>query len=86
VLLYVSNLPGGATVRELTALFARFGAVAAATVWDCASPGRTDAIGFVSLRDMARAAIAALNGSNLRGWTIAVREVNPAYPLSDASA
>jgi hypothetical protein len=86
VLVYVSKLPGGTTARELTALFAQFGTVAAVTVWDCASSGKRDAIGFVNLRDPFRGAIAALDGSNLRGWTIAVQELNPDYPLSDATA
>ena len=75
--IYVGNLPFTVTDDELEAMFAPHGAVRSARVIMDRGSGRSRGFGFVEMEDddEARAAIEALNGSDMGGRPLTV---NPA--------
>jgi len=78
---YVANLPWGATVADVQALFARHGVVHQATIVTDRRTGRSKGFGFVDMPSpAARSAIAALHGSTLDGRDLTVRFANASRP------
>jgi RNA recognition motif-containing protein len=79
--LYVGNLPYTATDDQLRELFSAHGTVESAKAMTDPD-GRARGFGFVemSTEEEAKAAEAALNGSDLDGRAL---KVNPAKPLTD---
>ncbi len=77
--LYVGGLPYSATESQLNDLFAQHGAVESARVITDRFTGRSRGFGFVemSTSEKAKAAIAALNGSQMDGRTLTVNEAKP---------
>ena len=75
---YVANLPWGATVEEIQALFGRYGEVHQTTIITDRKTGRSKGFGFVDMPESAaRTAIAALHGSTLDGRDLTVRFARP---------
>ena len=75
---YVANLPWGATVEELQAIFRRYGDVHQTTIITDRRTGRSKGFGFVDMpKRAARTAIAALHGSTLGGRDLTVRFARP---------
>ncbi|MBM4039404.1 MAG: RNA-binding protein [Planctomycetes bacterium] len=77
--IYVGNLPFSATDAELRAAFEPFGEVTSAQVIQDRETGRSRGFGFVEMpsADQARAAIAALDGSDMGGRSLKVNEARP---------
>jgi cold-inducible RNA-binding protein len=77
--IYVGNLSYGTTADDLEAAFAAHGRVASANVITDKMTGRSRGFGFVEMPDEAeaRAAIAALNGTDLAGRSLTVNEARP---------
>ena len=76
---YVGNLSYETDDAALRAAFEAYGEVASAKVITDRDTGRSRGFGFVEMpsEDEARAAIAALNGSELQGRTLTVNEARP---------
>ncbi len=74
--IYAGNLSYDVTEEELQKEFAAFGQVASVTI---PSDGRSKGFGFVEMpnKTEAEAAIAGLNGKNLRGRPVTVNEARP---------
>jgi cold-inducible RNA-binding protein len=77
--LYVGNLSYDTTEEELRELFSAHGTVESVNLITEGGSGRSKGFGFVEFRDdqEANAAIAALNGTDLRGRTINVNQARP---------
>ena len=77
--IYVGNLPYGATESELSELFSAHGTVEEAKVVADRETGRSRGFGFVEMAndDEARAAIEALNGTDMNGRNLVVNEARP---------
>src|SRR5262249_7517964 len=77
--LYVGNLSFSTTEEALQAEFAAFGQVEEVAVISDRDTGRPRGFAFVSMSNdnEARAAIEALNGTDLDGRTITVNEARP---------
>ena len=77
--LYVGNLPFSTNSDELRETFEEYGAVSSAQVIMDRETGRSRGFGFVEMDndDEARAAIEALDGSDLGGRRIKVNEARP---------
>ena len=77
--IFVGNLPFTTTDDELHELFARHGEINRATVIKDRVTGKSRGFGFVEMMDdeTARAAIEALNGSDLQGRALTVNEARP---------
>ena len=77
--LYVGNLSYETTEGELKELFAAFGDVASARVITDNVSGRSKGFAFVEFADdaQAKAAMAGLNGKDVRGRSIVVNEARP---------
>lgn len=77
--IYVGNLAYSVTDEELRAAFASHGAVSSAEVIVDRRTGRSRGYGFVEMPEeaQARAAIAALNGSDLKGRALRVDVSQP---------
>ena len=77
--IYVGNLSFDTTENDLQAAFAAHGAVSSARVATDRDTGRARGFGFVEMASPAeaRAAISALNGSELQGRTLVVNEARP---------
>jgi RNA recognition motif-containing protein len=77
--IYVGNLSHDITEDELRQAFADHGEVASANVISDKFTGRSRGFGFVEMPkdDEARAAIEALNGTDLKGRTLNVNEAKP---------
>ena len=77
--IYVGNLSYEVTDEELREAFARFGQVASANVIKDRQTGRSKGFGFVEMPTQAeaQAAIAGLNGTELKGRTLNVSEARP---------
>jgi RNA recognition motif-containing protein len=75
--LYVGNLPFDATTADLEAAFGEHGTVQRAQVVTDRETGRSRGFGFVEMSNGAEAAIAALNGAQLKGRTLTVNEAKP---------
>jgi len=73
---YVGNLSYSATDADLEKAFSAFGAITRAKVVTDRDSGRSRGFGFVEMADdeQARAAITALNGSDMEGRKLVVNE------------
>ncbi len=80
--IYVGNLSFEVTDEELRQLFATYGDVQSASVVKDRFSGESRGFGFVEMpaRKDADAAIAALNGTDLKGRSIMVNEAKPKTP------
>lgn len=77
--IYVGNLSFGTGEEELRSAFSPYGTVGEATVITDRETGRSRGFGFVEIADDggARAAIQALNGTELDGRNLTVNEAKP---------
>ena len=77
--LYVGGLPYSATEQQLSDLFAAHGTVASARIISDKFTGQSRGFGFVEMSSdsEAKAAITALNGSDMGGRTLTVNEAKP---------
>ncbi len=77
--IYVGNLPFNATEDEVRDLFAAHGAVTSVTLIVDRETGRLRGFGFVEMEgdQEAKAAIEALNGSELQGRSLTVNVARP---------
>jgi RNA recognition motif-containing protein len=82
--IYVGGLPYSATDPQLNDLFAAHGTVESARVITDKFTGQSRGFGFVemSTAEEAKAAIAALNGSQMDGRSLVVNEAKPQEPRS----
>jgi RNA recognition motif-containing protein len=82
--LYVGGLPYATTESQLTTLFAAHGTVESARVIADKFTGQSRGFGFVemSTNEEAKAAITALNGTELDGRSLTVNEAKPQEPRS----
>ena len=82
--LYVGGLPYSATETQLTSLFAEHGTVESARVIADKFTGQSRGFGFVEMctDEEAKAAITALNGSQMDGRSLTVNEAKPMEPRS----
>ena len=82
--IYVGNLPFDTTEDSLRATFEPYGEVASASIVTDRDTGRSRGFGFVEMNsdEQAKAAIAALHGSNLNGRDLTVNEAKPREPRS----
>lgn len=79
--LYVGNLPWAATEDEIENLFSQHGTVESVRLITDRDTGRARGFGFVEMDDEgARAAIQALDGSDLGGRAMKVNESKPREP------
>ncbi|MBQ6353088.1 MAG: RNA-binding protein [Lentisphaeria bacterium] len=80
--IYVGNLPYSIDRDQLREIFAAYGEVAAARIVNDRDTGRSKGFGFVEMADdaQARAAIEALNGSDIGGRKAVVNEARPREP------
>lgn len=80
--LYVGNLPYSVNDQALADLFAKYGAVASATVITDRMSGRSKGFGFVELEsdDKAQQAISELNGNDMDGRKLIVSVARPMEP------
>jgi RNA recognition motif-containing protein len=77
--LYVGGLPYSATEQQLSDLFAAHGTVASAKIIADKFTGQSRGFGFVEMSSdaEAKAAITALNGSDMGGRSLTVNEAKP---------
>ncbi|WP_139557695.1 RNA recognition motif domain-containing protein [Methylotetracoccus oryzae] len=76
--IYIGNLPPDVTDGEFTELFAAYGRVRSIELVRDIFSGRCRGFGFVEMEGHeARAAIAGLDGYNLRGNSLRVNEERP---------
>jgi RNA recognition motif-containing protein len=77
--IYVGNLPYQTTEEDLKEMFEAFGEVESAAVIKDKVTGRSRGFGFVEMPSDADAqsAIAALNGNEMEGRAITVKEARP---------
>ena len=77
--IYVGNLPYSIDRDQLREIFAAYGDVAAARIVTDRETGRSKGFGIVEMADnaQAKAAIEALNGSDIGGRKAAVNEARP---------
>lgn len=77
--IYVGNLSYDSDDSSLRAAFEAFGSVTSASVINDRETGRSKGFGFVEMADEAeaKAAIEALNGTDLDGRTVRVNEARP---------
>jgi len=80
--IYVGGLPYSTTQQELSGLFAAHGAVASSRIITDKFTGQPRGFGFVEMSSEAdaKAAIWALNGTELGGRTLTVNEARPQAP------
>jgi RNA recognition motif-containing protein len=77
--LFVGSLPYNTTSDDLQTLFAQFGNIVSTAVITDRDSGRSKGFGFVEFEndDDAKAAVKALDGSDLEGRRIIVNEARP---------
>ncbi len=76
--IYVGNLANSITDQELSDVFSAYGAVISARVIKDKFSGQSRGFGFVEMGDEeANAAIAGLNGSDVKGQAIRASEARP---------
>ena len=82
--IYVGGLPFAATESQLTTLFAAHGTVESARVIADKFTGQSGGFGFVEMStpEEDKAAITALNGSQMDGRSLTVNEAKPQEPRS----
>ena len=80
--LYVGRLPYATTDDQLKDLFSAHGSVVSAVIIMDRETGRSKGFGFVEMSsdDEAKAAVAALNNSEVEGRQIVVSEARPQEP------
>ena len=80
--LYVGNLPWSVNDEGLTSMFAAHGAVGRAKVVMDRETGRSRGFGFVTMTNDAegKTAIDSLNGKDIEGRALRVREAEPRQP------
>jgi RNA recognition motif-containing protein len=80
--IYVGGLPYSTSEQELSDLFAQHGAVQSAKVITDKYTGQSRGFGFVEMGSdaEAKAAIEALNGTELGGRSLTVNEAKPQAP------
>ena len=80
--IFVGNLSFSATEQDLRQLFEAYGVVDTVNIITDRETGRPRGFGFVEMPDTtaAKAAIAGLQGTDLRGRTIHVNEARPREP------
>ena len=83
--IYVGNVPFSSTEDEIRGLFSAFGAVERVNIVTDRETGRSRGFCFVGMpnEDEARAAIGALNGTELRGRALAINQARGREPRSD---
>ena len=83
--LYVGGLPYAATESQLSNLFSAHGTVESARVITDKFTGQSRGFGFVemSTAEEAKAAITALNGSDMDGRQLTVNEAKPQEARAD---
>lgn len=77
--IYVGNLPREATDEDVRQAFAAFGQVTTVNIIKDKLSGQSRGFGFVEMaaKAEAQAAIAGLNGKQLKGRTLTVNEARP---------
>ena len=76
--IYAGNLPPDMTERELTEIFSAHGRVRSIKLAQDVFSGKCRGFGFIEMEGHeARAAIAALNGKDVRGNLLRVNEERP---------
>lgn len=76
--IFVGNLPADATESELTGLFSNYGRVRSIRLVQDVFSGACRGFGFIEMEGHeARAAIAGLQGTELRGKLLKVNEERP---------
>ena len=77
--IYIGNISFNATENDVRNLFSQFGEVTAVNLIRDKETGKLRGFGFVEMADdaQAQAAIAQLNGTELKGRTITVNEARP---------
>lgn len=77
--IYVGGLPYSASEDDVNKLFSAHGTVASATVITDKYTGQAKGFGFVEMStdEESKAAIAALNGTQMGGRTLTVNEAKP---------
>lgn len=77
--LFVGGLPFSTTDDELNQAFSSYGTIVSAVVVKDRDTGRSKGFGFVEFEsdDAGKAAISALNGSDMGGRSITVNEARP---------
>lgn len=77
--IYIGNLPSNITESELRELFESFGQIESVNLVKDRFSGESRGFGFVDMpsRKEAIAAIAGLNGKNVKGQSIKVNEARP---------
>ena len=77
--LYIGNLSYDTTESELQELFSSYGAVESVHLITDGASGRSKGFGFAEFKDdqEAKAAIAGLNGTEVRGRSVVVNEARP---------
>ena len=76
--IYVGNLSFNTTEQEVRKAFASYGEVLSVKIISDRETGRSRGFGFVEMEDAsAREAISALNGTNLEGRPLTVKEAEP---------
>jgi RNA recognition motif-containing protein len=77
--IYVGNLSWSMTDEDLNTMFSDFGSVSSAKILKDKMSGRSKGFGFVEMADdeQAKAAIAALNETEVQGRKIIVNESQP---------
>ncbi len=76
--LYVGNLPFSATENEIETAFSAYGEVNSVSLITDRETGRAKGFGFVEMNDeQAKAAMAALNGTNMGERAMVVNEARP---------
>ncbi|MBU2546973.1 MAG: RNA-binding protein [Proteobacteria bacterium] len=80
--LFVGNLLYEITEPDLQEMFAPFGAVASAKLITDRYTGQSRGFGFVEMddREAGEAAVAAMNGKDVRGRRLTVNEARPRAP------
>ena len=83
--IFVGNLSFSTTGDDLSTAFAQYGKVESAQVIMDRQTGRSRGFGFVEMPDSgeAKAAISAMNGSDLQGRPLTVNEAKPRAPRED---
>jgi cold-inducible RNA-binding protein len=87
VKLYVGNLTFNTTEQDIQEQFSRHGQVSSASIITDLDPGRSRAFAFVELdsQESAQAAIDALNGKELDGRALTVKEDRPGKTRTTAA-
>ncbi|MBN1384738.1 MAG: RNA-binding protein [Elusimicrobia bacterium] len=77
--IYVGNLSNETTEEELKGVFQEFGEVTSVNIIKDKFTGQSRGFGFVEMAsgDSAKAAIAGMNGKELKGRTLTVNEARP---------